>query len=113
MLSLTGCVSSKSGLIGTWRAETTVVEKQTFGNDRVFAIVFNLSLPGKGDATFQHFVNSEKIDEAIGEWKKADDYLVVRRANGGFAAFRITSISRDRIAIVTRDGSVYQFNRIQ
>jgi len=113
LFTLSACGARKGVLTGSWRAETTTVEKQTFGADRVSATVFNLSLPQTGAATYQHFVNNEKVDEAIGDWKRADDYLIVKRANGGFAAFRITTLSDDRMAVVVRDGSIYQFNRIQ
>jgi len=118
MLSFIGCDSSKHSLVGTWQAEKTTVDRggafNVYGSgDRVYAEVIKLQIPENADATFSIAVNSKITDEAKGAWKKVDDFLIVSRTNGGFVAMKITAQSNDRIAVVFRDGEVFQFNRIQ
>ena len=106
-----------SAVSGNWFCRTTMTGKQSdlFSLfDRTVAEVHEIRVGlgqnGKGD--LQWLQNDHEVDRATGKWALKEDFLVIERNGGGFAAFRIASSGDNRLTLVNRGGTVLEFTRV-
>jgi hypothetical protein len=94
-------------LAGKWKAQFTHPAEQ-----RITSIEISMNLPESGTASYEQVVDGNKVDRIDGTWRKADNFLIIDREGGGFAAFRVSSLAPNQATVFTRMGQIITFNRI-
>ena len=106
-----------SAVSGRWFCRTTMTGNESdlfslFGRKVAQVHEIRLGLDQDGTGDLQWLQNDKEVDRAEGEWAMKEDFLVIERSGGGFAAFRIASSGDNRLTLVNRGGTVLEFTRV-
>ena len=118
-LIVTGCKppvadTHPANIVGKWKAEfTTKVPIMTKSEaTKTVNLTIGITTDASGSANLEEAADNKVLETISGTWKQIDDFLIIEKANGGFAAFRISTQSPNQLTVFARTGDIIQFNRV-